>query len=442
MNIRLSDHFDYKKLLRFVLPSVVMMIFTSIYSVVDGFFVSNFVGVTPFAAVNLIMPFTQLLACFGFMFGAGGSALVSMRLGEGRHESANRTFSMLTYLNIAVGIVLSVLGILFLEPIAIKLGADAELLPYCAAYGKILLAALPAFMLQNMFQSFLITAEKPKMGLVITILAGLTNIVLDAFFILVLKQGIVGAALATAMAQCVGGIVPLVYFARKNDSLLRLGKTAFDWKALFAACTNGLSELVTNISMSVVSMLYNYQLMSLAGKDGVAAYGAVMYVSFIFAAVYLGYSIGVAPVIGFHYGAGDHKELKSLFRKSNVLIAGTSILLAFAAFSLAEPLAGFFVGGDTALRDMTVTAFRFYSISVLFTGFNIFGSAFFTALNNGIISATISFLRTLVFQTACVLILPVFFQLDGVWYSLFAAEILAAVVTFICFLANKKKYRY
>ncbi len=442
MKIQLSDNFNYGKLLRFTLPSIIMMIFTSIYSVIDGLFVSNFVGITPFAAINLIMPFTQILGCFGFMFGAGGSALVSATLGAGDKEKANKIFSMLTYITLTVGVVLAVLGIVFIEPIATLMGADATLLPDCVTYGRILLITLPAFMLQNLFQSFLVTAERPQIGLAVTVGAGVTNMVLDALFIIVFKWGLVGAAVATDIAQCVGGIVPLVYFAGKNSSLLKLGKTYFNSKELFACCANGSSELVTNISMSVVSMLYNFQLMKFAGQNGVAAYGAVMYVGFVFAAVFLGYSIGVAPVIGFHYGAENHSELKSLFKKSNILVVGASVVLGALAFLLAHPLAKVFVGHDADLLEITDTAFKYYSISVLFSGFSIFGSAFFTALNNGVISAAISFLRTLVFQIGAVLILPIFFGLNGVWYSLFVAEIMATIVTVVFYITKKKTYHY
>ncbi len=442
MQIQLSDHFNYSKLLRFTLPTIVMMIFTSIYSVVDGFFISNFVGITPFAAINLIMPFTQILGCIGFMFGAGGSALVSATLGAGNRPKANRVFSMLVYITLLLGIVLAIFGITFVKPVAIAMGADADLLPYCVTYSRILLAALPAFMLQNMFQSFLVTAEKPTLGLMITVGAGLTNIVLDALFIIGFHWGIVGAAVATTIAQCVGGIIPFIYFARKNTSALKLGKFYFDKKALLDSCINGSSELVTNISMSVVAILYNYQLMKFAGENGVAAYGAVMYVGFIFAAVFLGYSIGVAPVVGFHYGAQNEDELKGLFRKSNTLVVFSSIILALLAFILSTFFAKLFVGNDSSVLNMTVTAFHFYALSVLFSGFSIFGSAFFTALNNGIVSAAISFLRTLLFQTASVLILPIFFGLNGVWYSLFIAEILAAFVTITFYILKRSEYYY
>ena len=442
MRIQLSDHFSFGRLIRFTLPSIAMMIFTSIYCSVDGFFISNFVGITPFAAINLIFPFIQILSCLGFMFGAGGSALVAATLGAKQHKHANEIFSMLAYIAAAVGAVLAVLGTIFIKPIAIWMGADSGMLPYCVTYGRILLMALPAFLLQNVFQSFLVTAEKPTIGLIITLAAGVTNIVLDALFIVVFKWGIVGAAAATATAQCMGGIIPLLYFSRKNSSLLKLGKTNFDGKILVRTCTNGSSELVTNISMSLVSILYNFQLMKIAGENGVAAYGAVMYVSFIFVAVFLGYSIGIAPVIGYHYGAHNHNELKNLFRKSNALILAASIVLAAVAFGLAEPLAKVFVGKDTTLLNMTITAFRYYAISVLFSGFSIFGSAFFTALNNGLISAAISFLRTMVFQISAVLILPLFFQLSGVWYSLFVAEILAAGVTLVLYHVKRSAYHY
>lgn len=442
MKIQLSDHFHYGKLLRFTSPSIIMMIFISIYSMVDGLFISNFVGLTPFAAVNLIFPFIMILGAVGFMFGAGGSALVSATLGAKNPEKANRIFSMLTYIAAATGAVIAALGIIFIEPIAVWMGADENMLPHCVIYGRIILLALPTFMLQNLFQSFLVTAEKPALGLAVTIAAGLTNIVLDALFVTVLKWNVVGAAAATALSQCVGGIVPLLYFCSKNSSLLRLCKTTFDGRALFSACTNGLSELVTNISMSVVSILYNFQLMRLAGENGVAAYGAVMYVSFVFVAVFLGYSIGASPVVGYHYGAQDYDELKGLFRKSNVIVTVSSLLLAAIAFLLAAPLAKLFVGDTPVLLDMTVTAFRFYAVSVLFSGFSIFGSAFFTALNNGVVSATISFLRTLLFQIASVLILPMIWGIDGVWYSLFVAEILAMIVTFLFYRIKRKVYHY
>lgn len=442
MKIQLSDHFTYTRLLRFTLPSITMMLFTSVYSVVDGFFISNFVGITPFAAINLIMPLAQLLSCVGFMFGSGGSALVSATLGARQHRKAQEIFSLLTYLSLAVGTVLMLLGLVLMKPIALWMGADEALLPYCVTYGRILMLALPLFIVQNVFQSFLVTAEKPGLGLAITVAAGVANIVLDALFIVVFQWGITGAAAATAIAQCLGGIVPLIYFAGQNSSLLRLGKAPFDGSALKESCTNGLSELVTNISMSVVSILYNFQLMKLAGQRGVAAYGAVMYVSFAFVAVFLGYSIGVIPVVGFHYGAQNHDELKSLLRKSNTLVLCASGVLCLAALALAQPLAAMFVGSDPQTLDMTIRAFRFYALSVLFSGFSIFGSAFFTALNNGIVSAVISFLRTFAFQAAAVLVLPLLFGLDGIWYALFVAEILAMAVTGYFYRAKQPVYRY
>lgn len=442
MKIQLSDHFNYPRLLRFTLPSIIMMIFTSIYSVVDGFFISNFVGITPFAAINLVMPLAMILGAVGFMFGAGGSALVSATLGANRRQRADQIFSMLVYIAAAVGVVLAVLGFALMGPISLWLGADQQMLPYCVTYGRILMLSLPAFILQNVFQSFLITAEKPTMGLVVTIAAGVTNILLDALFVVGFRWGITGAAAATATAQCIGGLVPLLYFLRKNSSLLRLGKTSFDGKALLATCTNGLSELVSNISMSLVSILYNFQLMRLAQENGVAAYGVVMYVGFVFVAVFLGYSIGVAPVVGFHYGAQDHQELKGLFRKSNLLVCLGSVILAAIAFGMARPLARIFVGDDPVLTDMTVDAFRYYALSVLFCGFSIFGSAFFTALNNGIVSAAISFLRTMVFQIAAVLILPIFFGLDGIWYSLSVAEAMAMLVTFFFYWRKRAVYHF
>lgn len=442
MSIQLSNHFTYKKLLRFTLPSVVMMIFTSIYGVVDGFFVSNFVGKTPFAAVNFIMPFLMILGSVGFMFGTGGSALIAKTMGEGDHEKAKRLFSLIVYVSAACGIVIAALGFVFIRPIAALLGAKDTMLDDCVTYGRIILLALPAYILQYEFQSFFVTAEKPQLGLAVTVAAGVTNIALDALLVAVFPLGLSGAAAATALSQCVGGIVPLIYFFRPNSGRLRLGRAKYDGKALLKTCTNGSSELMSNISMSVVSMLYNVQLMKYAGEDGVAAYGVLMYVNMIFLAAFIGYSVGTAPVIGYHYGAGNHEELKSLLKKSLTLIGIVSVVMLIAAELLAKPLAMLFVGYDEGLLALTLRGFVIYSFSFLFAGIAVFGSSFFTALNNGLVSALISFLRTLVFQVAAVLIFPLIWEIDGIWISIVAAELMAAVVTSLFLLGKRKKYHY
>lgn len=442
MNIQLSEHFTYSKLLRFTLPSIAMMIFTSIYGVVDGFFVSNFVGKTPFAAVNFIMPFLMILGPVGFMLGSGGSALISKTLGEGDKEKAQRIFSMLVYVGAAAGIVIAVLGIAFIEPVAVFLGADGDMLADCVVYGRVILLALPALILQFEFQTFFVTAEKPQLGLAVTAAAGVTNMVLDWLFMAVFQWGIVGAAAATATSQAVGGIVPLFYFASGNSSLLRLTRTKFDGRALLRTCTNGSSELMSNISMSLVGMLYNAQLMEYAGEDGVAAYGVLMYVNFIFISAFIGYSVGTAPVIGYHYGALNRAELKNLLRHSAVIIGIFSVSMLALGQLLAFPLSKLFVGYDEALMELTLHGFRIFSFCFLFAGIAIFGSSFFTALNDGLTSALISFLRTLVFQTAAVLVLPLIFDIDGIWLSGVAAEVVAAVVTLAFLFGKKKKYGY
>lgn len=442
MRIQLSDHFTYKKLLRFVLPSIIMMIFTSIYGVVDGLCVSNFVGKTPFAAVNLIMPLLMILGAIGFMIGAGGCAIVSKTLGEGKKENANKYFSMLVYVTILSGIILTVIGQIFIKDIASALGAEGEILENCVLYGRINLITLTAFMLQNVFQNFLVTAEKPKIGLTVTIAAGFTNVILDILFVAVFKWGIAGAAIATALSQIVGGIIPLIYFSRKNSSLLHLTKCNFDAKILLKTCTNGSSELMTNVSMSLVNMLYNFQLMRFAGEDGLAAYGVIMYVIFIFVAIYIGFSIGSAPIIGYHYGAGNHSELKNLFKMSIKIIGITGIILTLLSEILASTLSKIFVGYDLDLYQLTCKGFRIFAVSFLINGFNIFGSAFFTALNNGAVSALLSFLRTLLFQVAAVLILPIIFGINGVWFAIIAAEMLAVIITFTFFIKLKNRYHY
>lgn len=442
MNIQLSDHFTYRRLIRFVIPSVAMMILTSIYGVVDGLFVSNFVGKTPFAAVNLVIPFTMILGAFGFMLGTGGTALVAKTLGEGRQEEANRIFSMLIYFALGLGVLLTIFGIAVLKRIVIKMGADDAMLRHCMIYGRIVLLGIPFYMLQNMFQNFLIAAEKPQLGLIVTIAAGVTNMVLDALFIAVLGWGVAGAAVATALGQCVGGLIPFVYFARKNSSKLSLVKTRLMGGALFRACTNGSSELVSNVSMSLVGMLYNLQLMKFAGENGVAAYGVIMYVNFIFIAIFLGYAYGSAPIVAFNYGARRTEELQNVLKKSLKLILGTGISLFLIATVFAGVLSGLFVGYDAELYRLTVRGFHLYAISFLLCGFNIYGSSFFTALNNGVVSAAISFLRTVVFEVAAVLILPLFFGLDGVWCAITVAELASILITIGAFSALRRRYQY
>lgn len=440
--IQLSDHFTLTRMIRFVLPSVMMMIFTSIYSIVDGFFVSNFVNKTAFAAVNLMMPMLMVLGAFGFMIGTGGCAIVAKTFGLGDKRRANRYFSLLVYVTIVMGVALATFGIIFAEPIAKLFGAEGQMLEDSVIYCRIVLLGLPFFMLQNVFQSFFITAEKPKLGLAVIIAAGVTNMVLDALLVAVFSLGIGGAAAATATSQLVGGVIPLIYFGFKNSSTLRLGKTSFYGKMLCAACINGSSELMSNISMSVVTILFNYQLMRFAGENGVAAYGAVMYVSFIFAAIYIGFSMGIAPVISFHFGAGGKDELKSLFRKALSVVSVLAVLMTLLSLSLSSALSNLFVGYDEELCDMTTRGFIIFSFGFLTMGFNIFGSALFTALNNGVISGVISFLRTLVFQSISVIILPIFFELDGIWFAIILGEYLSFVVTALCVLTLRKKYGY
>lgn len=442
MNIQLSNHFNYTKLLRFTFPSIIMLVFTSIYGVVDGFFVSNFVGKTPFTAVNFIMPFLMILGALGFMFGTGGGALISATMGKGKTEKANSLFSLIVYTSAICGIILAVLGIIFIRPLATALGAGGLLLENSVTYGRIILIAIPAFILQYEFQCLFATAGKPAIGLYITIAAGLTNMILDALFVAVFHWGLEGAAGATAISQCVGGIIPIIYFIRPNKSLLQLGKTHFDGKALRKTCTNGSSELMSNISMSVVNMLYNSQLLKYAGEDGVAAYGVLMYVNLVFQAVFIGYSVGTAPIIGYHYGAQNSSELKSLLRKSLVMISSFAIIMLAASYVLAEPLSFVFVGYDKDLLNLTSHAFAIFSFSFLFSGYAIFGSSFFTALNNGLISASISFMRTLVFQVFAVLILPIIWGVNGIWFSIVVAEVLAVGVTMIFLRINRKKYQY
>ena len=443
MTIQLSEHFTYKKIFRFALPSIVMMVFTSIYGIVDGTFVSNFVGKTPFAAVNLVWPFLMILGAFGFMIGTGGSALVAKTLGENKKEDANRYFTMLITLVVILGVLLTIIGLIVLRPLSSALGASGQMLEDCVTYGRTLMIFNTAFMLQSVFQSLFITAEKPRLGLIMTVAAGLINMVLDALFIAVFKWGLVGAALASGLSQCIGGILPLIYFlSSKNDTPLKFVKTKMEGKVLLKACANGASELMTTVSSSLVSMLYNFQLMRLAGQNGIAAYGAVMYVEFAFIAVFIGYSIGTAPIVSYHYGSENHNEVKNMLQKSFKIMSILGITMMVLAQILASPLAKVFVGYDKQLFDMTVHGFRLFSFYFILAGINIYASSFFTALNNGMISAIISFSRTLGFETLAVIILPIFLQLDGVWLAITVAEICAFVISISFLIAKKEKYHY
>lgn len=442
MNIQLSEHFTYKKLFRFCLPTIAMMLFTSLYGIADGYFISNYVGKTAFSAVNLIMPFLMILSCFGFMIGTGGSALVGKTLGEGAQERAQRYFTMMVYLTLILGGILTVLGLIFMRPVARFLGATEAMIEDCVLYGNIMNLFNVAFMLQYVFQSFFVVAEKPQLGFLATAVAGMTNIVLDALFVAVFRWGVAGAAWASVIGQCIGGVLPLLYFLRPNSSRLRLCKTGLEGAALWKACFNGSSELMTNISTSVVGMLYNFQLLRYAGEDGIAAYGVVMYTQMIFAAIFIGYAIGTGPIVSFHYGAGHHDELRNMLKKSVTVMVGVGIVMFFLARGLAAPLARIFVGYDAGLLEMTGHALGIYAFSFVLSGLNIFSSSFFTALNDGGTSAAISFLRTLVFQTSAVLLLPFLLDLDGIWWAITAAEGGALAVSALFLAVKRKRYHY
>lgn len=441
--IQLSDHFTYGKLLRFTLPPIVMMVFTSIYSVVDGFFISNFAGKTAFAALNLIWPFLMILGGMGFMIGTGGTALVSRYLGAGQKERARHYFSMLVEFTALLGLILTAIGLIFMEPIARFLGATEEMIPDCVLYGRIVIAFNVAFMFQNVFQSFLVAAEKPRLGLVATVSAGVTNMVLDALLVGVFRWGLAGAALATGLSQTVGAVIPMVFFLnRENGSALHFSFTPMEAHPLLQACGNGASELMSNISGSIAAMVYNFQLLKFLGEDGVSAYGVIMYVGFIFVAIFVGYSIGSAPIISFHFGAENREELKNMFRKSYLLMAVWGIAMALAAYLLAGPLAKLFVGYDRQLCELTVHAMRLHCLAFLFTGANIFTSSLFTALNDGTVSAAVSFARSMVLQIATVLLLPGLMGPDGLWLAALATDTCALVIDICVLGGNRKKYGY
>ena len=442
MKIKLSDHFTFGKLFKFTISSILMMIFTSIYSIVDGIFVSNFAGKEPFAAINLIMPIIMLFNGIGFMIGSGGSALIAKFLGEKNTKKANELFSFLIYFTIGLGIILSSVAWFIIPKIAKLMGAEGNVYNYAILYARTLITSTTAFMLQSVFQSFLIAAEKPQLGLFLTLLAGFTNIILDFLFVGIFKWGIVGAALATDISYFVGGIIPLIYFCIVKKSVLKLGKPSWDARALFKTLTNGSSELLTTISSSLVGMLYNIQLLKYSGVDGVAAYGVIMYVGMIFAAIFIGYSMGTAPIISYNYGAENKVELKNIFKKSLFIIGIGSILMFIASESLSGTFSAIFTSYDKNLFELTKKAFKIYSFSFLLCGINIYGSSFFTALNNGLISAIISASRTLCFQVTFILLLPVLFGSNGIWIAAPMAEFACMCLTIIFLITLRKKYNY
>ncbi|MDY5730547.1 MAG: MATE family efflux transporter [Eubacteriales bacterium] len=442
MQITLDSHFTYSKLVRFTLPSIYMMIFTSLYTIVDGFFVSNYVGGMALAAITLIFPPLMIIGAVGFMFGTGSTAIIGKLLGEERPEDAKAFFTAMLITVFGVGIAISVLGQILLPWLATLLGATGEIYSYSIIYGRYLLLAMPMFMMQNLFQAFFVVAEKPKYGFYTTLAAGVTNIVLDYVFIAVWHWGLEGAALATALGQTVGGIIPLFYFARKNTSRLQMVKPKLSWQMLINTCTNGISELLSSITGSVISVLYNYQLLHYIGANGIASYGVLMYVGFVFAAISIGYAIGSAPIISFHYGAQNHKELHNVYSKSIRLNIYAGIAMTVLSFVLAKSIAQIFVGYDEELLNITIKAMRIYALSCLLSGFNIFVSSFFTALSNGLISAVISTLRSLVFSIGSVLVLPLLFGFEGIWYSFILTDVLTFTVSVLYLLSQRKRYHY
>lgn len=442
MRIQLSDHFNYIKLLRYSLPSIIMTIIVSLYGIMDGLFVSNFAGKTSFAAISLILPFVFAMGSVGFMIGKGGAAIVAKTLGEQQQEKANQIFSMIIAFTVIIGIGLSVIGLFIIRPVAMSMGATGDLLENSVLYGGIMLSFQAAFMVQTVFQSLFPVAEKPKLGLVLTMASSVIDILLNALFIIVFDWGVVGAAVSSVIGQIIGSVVPILYFLRRNDSLLRFVKPVFDGKALLKTCTNGSSEMVTSLSSSVVGVLINLQLMKFAGENGIAAYGVILYVNYIFYAVFIGYATGCAPIISYHFGAENHRELKNLFRKSMVITGVASILLTAAAIVFSGSIAKFFVGYDSVLLGISQRAFALYAVSFLICGFNIFASAFFTALNNGFISAVISFARTFLFQAFAIIVLPLFLGMDGIWLAVVVAETMALALAILFFVRKKNQYHY
>lgn len=442
MSYKISEHFNIKKIIIFTLPSIGMMLISSIYGVVDGFFVSNYIGSNAFAAVNIVWPFEMILGSFGLMIGAGGSALVSKTMGEQKYDLANRYFSMLIIFVIIFGMFISILGIIFNPYIIHLLDLDQETINNCNIYANVLFIFLIFFMLQNIFQSFNIVASKPEMGIITMILSGITNILLDYIFIVILNMGIFGAALATGLSQFAGAIVPFIFFINKNSTLLRIKFVKIDFKIILKTSYNGISEMLSSISFSLVSILYNIILLSYIGINGVNAYGVILYISYIFISIYFGYSMGISPIISYNYGAKNKKELNNIFNISLVLICSVSILLTFIGYIFAKQLSSIFVNYDKELLNLTTHALHINVFSFLFCGYNIFASSLFTALNNGTVSLILSFLRSLIIQVVCILTIPILFGSEGIWFAGVVSDIISLIISIIFIFKYRNKYGY
>ena len=447
-SIHLSDHFTYKKILRFTIYPILMMLITSIYWIVDGFFISNYVGPSAFAGVNLIFPVVMIVACIGFMFGSGGAALVSKKLGEGDSDGANKTFSLITYVTLGTGLILSLIFFFLVRPIAMgfasinQVEASEAMIDSAEVYGRIMVGGVFLYIMQGYFHSFFSVNEKSSLGFLFTLISGLTNMLLDYLLIGVFRAGVVGAACASLSGMFISAVGPFLYFRFGKNNLIKLGKPRWNLNEITQSIANGSSEFVSNVSGSIVTIVFNVQLLKYIGEVGVSAYGIIGYVCFVFFAIFIGYSIGIAPVIGYNYGAKNPVELTNVLRKSFVIISVSGVAMTLLSAGLADPITRIFSAGVGELHTLGVRAMRIFSICYLMAGFSMFGSSFFTALNNGLISALISFCRTLVFQLGSVFVLPLIVGVDGIWFSIIVAEFLSMVMTIIFISARRRKYGY
>ena len=419
-----------------------MMLFTSMYGVVDGLYLSHFSGKEAFAAITLIIPLPLLIGAWAYMIGAGGSAVIAKAIASDRQKDANEYFSFLVLISVLGSILLAGIGEIFLEPCAKLLGANDEMLPFCMTYGRILIAAVPLYVLQNVFQSFLTVAEHPKIGLAINLVSAFLNMALNFVFIRITNEVVTAVALATVVSQFVGGITPFVFFVRSKSTTLRFGRPHMPMSLLGPVFANGVSEFVSEIFHPLASVMYNYKLMELTGLNGVAAYGVLMNVGFLFGSVFLGFAVGSAPLFTYKYEREDHDELHSLFIKSTISVVLMGFLLYGVACMIEGPFAAEFFGGDELLITMTEEAFALHSLSYMVMGLAVFASAFFTAIHDSRVSFLISFLRTLLFEVLAILLLPMLFDLNGVWAASLTSEVLTLLVTVGLLISKKEKYQY
>ncbi len=442
MEHALAKKFSLASLLLFAAPNIIMMIVLSMYIIVDGMFVARFIGTTALSAINMFYPAICFEMALGIMIATGGSAIAAKKLGEGKQKEAQNNLSFLMVVEGSFGIVIAVVGNLFTAEIVSFLGASAAQAPLSITYAKIIFSFAPAFFLQTAFQTFFVTAGKPALGLIVTILGGVANILLDYIFMAPLRLGVTGAAIATGIGYCIPAMVGVIFFLKAKTNPFHFVRPRFDGKVLLQACANGSSEMVTNLSNAVTTFLFNFTLLQFYGEDGVASITIILYFQYLFTALYFGYSNGIAPIISYKYGNDDRKQLQALFKNSVLFLIISSIAANVLLHFTISKLLTIFTAENSPVYQITLHGFSIYSMAFMIMGLGIFSSAMFTAFSDGITSAIISFSRTFLFIVGAILLLPAILGERGVWLAVPIAEAFGFLISILYLIGKKQKFHY